>query len=327
MTHREAQHIYHSCSPALGRVAAAYTRRLNGQHMSKTGRKGNGFVTLVCPQEDGRQGYAVYRALVFRNETTVRRCAALLQVRSTALRCVGGRSWANQTRGERRRQICGRTKMSAEKSGLWTGEFPSATWRASPRLARQNTSSLKRPAATRDRRAAGCVASARRPVRSMPWSRISSLGSNDDANHTASQAESLEETARALPLLQRPSGARACDRRSHVAAVSPRPHLHGEHRRGLPVLQSGQGQHVAYRVLPSDRSSEGANGLHDADRHDLGSSHDLEARAACLRQRSTTGRLTPLNSTSPATASLPMKRSWLSWTNCDRASGREGRQV
>jgi len=96
---RKANHDSHlSISPALGRVAAAHTRRLNGQDMTKVGREGNGISAWLCRQKDGVAG-----VVLFRNETAARRCANGLRVRSTVLLRGGVASWEpNQQRDGRR---------------------------------------------------------------------------------------------------------------------------------------------------------------------------------------------------------------------------------
>ena len=122
-------------------------------------------------------------------QTSRRRFSAALEAQSTVLR-GGVRSWANHSGEFARRQTSGRTNMSAKIFALWTGEFPSATWPASQRLAKQNSFLRSAPAATRDRAADGCAASARRPVRSMRWSPTSSLGLNDECRSESNQRQS-----------------------------------------------------------------------------------------------------------------------------------------
>lgn len=101
-----------------------------------------------------------------------------VSVRFVALR--RGVSWvANQQHDVCCRQISGRTKVSAKISGQPSGEYHSAISLASHRPVKQNTSSPRKPAAIRDRRAAGCAVSVRLPVPSMPSWPISSPGSND----------------------------------------------------------------------------------------------------------------------------------------------------
>lgn len=125
-------------------------------------------------------------AVVLMRRTSARHSASRLPVQSTMLREV--RSWANHSQGVRRRQISGRTNMSAKISVTRTGEFPSATWPGSQHLARRNSFLPSAPAATRDHAADGCAASVRRLVRSMRWLLTSSHGSSEYPAPTGLQA-------------------------------------------------------------------------------------------------------------------------------------------
>ena len=115
------------------------------------------------------------------SRTSARRSAARRAVQSTVLlRGQGVRSWcANHWGGARRRQISARTNMSAKISVPLSGEFPSATWPDSQRLARPNSFLPSAPAAMRGQHADGCAASVRRQARSMRSWPTSSLGSNE----------------------------------------------------------------------------------------------------------------------------------------------------
>ncbi len=87
--------------------------------------------------------------------------------------------WGNQARGTARRQISGRTKMSAKISGRASGEFPSAISPGSQPLARPNTILPSARAKTRDRHADGCGAIMLQLLPSMLSWPTSSPGSND----------------------------------------------------------------------------------------------------------------------------------------------------
>lgn len=279
---RKTQHNYHFLVPPAQGWQAADSHRLSGQHMSKTRRKGNGIVTRLCQEKDTRAARSRNGTRCIAARTASRRCAIALQVQPTVLR--GGVSWlANQQHGGG----CRRERTSEQLFIRAAKIFRASAWSCGRSgLTTRSRALHSAPNAQSGTRVSSLTASGSqtpgRPSPCMPRSLVET-----DANHTASQAESLEATARALPLLQGPSHARARDRGSYVAAVSGWSHLHGQHRCGLPALQSCKGQHVAYRILQANRSPERADRRSDSGRHDLGHPLDLEAHPSRLRQHST----------------------------------------
>lgn len=185
---RESYNIWHDdFFPALGR--SCWRRREN--HKAETMRDENEIVAALHRPVVARPSPVSFWDMSdfrprhcdrLRAKDSAPRSAAALPVRSiVSLRVSRGASWgSNQQHGARRRQISTRANLRVKKPGLWTGEYPSAISPGSPSPARQNSSWSSAPAAMPARRGAGCPATAaRRPARSMPCVRISSLGSSD----------------------------------------------------------------------------------------------------------------------------------------------------
>jgi len=148
--HRQTNHYSHSYSlPALGRVAATHTRRMNAQHMTTTAHLGIGIVSQLCQKEDDisacvpfcvvrgafRSPFSRGRRLTASHNlhSAQRDCAAAFPVRSRLLR-EGVHSWrANQDSGPCRGRVRTSEQLFRESSARKI--FPISgvsSWRSGP---------------------------------------------------------------------------------------------------------------------------------------------------------------------------------------------------